>query len=87
MSINDNACRSCHASLRWVRSAASHNSLPLNADPDPRGNIVVDYSAAEECELATVLKKGDPRRDDPKVTKYLNHFVTCPQSKQWRRGA
>jgi hypothetical protein len=68
-------CRSCHAPMRWVRSAVGHNPLPIDPDPVDDGNLVLEER--DGGTYATVVEPG-------KGT-HRSHFATCPDAKTWRR--
>lgn len=70
------ACRSCHAPVVWVRTAAGKR-MPLDPDPVAGGNVVVNG------DVATVLPPGTPMPVG--VHRYQSHFATCPQASTHRR--
>jgi len=57
----------------WVKTAAG-KSAPLNATPDPLGNLGLDAQG-----LAVIAAKA------PMGPRYTSHFATCPQAGQHRR--
>lgn len=71
-------CRSCHAPVRWVRTAKGQ-PMPLDRDPNPAGNVLLDaHGRAEVC------RQGDPRLLEARPV-YMPHHATCPDAKGWRR--
>lgn len=68
-----NSCRSCGAPVRWVRTEAGRR-MPINPDPDPAGNLVLDVTG-----LAVQV---DPTATGPK---YTSHFATCPEAARHRK--
>lgn len=70
------ACRSCGQPVRWLRNIYSGTLAPIDAEPDPNGNIarvrVLEYR---------VVGNSEPYDGD----RYLSHFVTCPQGESWRQ--
>lgn len=76
-------CRSCGAEIFWATSS-SGKAMPLNAKPDPMGNVRVFGAssarsavvlAGERLELAHAA--GAPL--------YMPHHATCPQGRAWRK--
>lgn len=65
-------CRSCQARVRWVRTKNSR--MPLDYDPRPDGDIVIDS-------VGVARKVG--RGEVPAGPRYRSHFGSCPQGKQW----
>ena len=66
-------CRSCGDPVVWVKMA-SGKANPLDPDPTPNGNIIVD-------------DKGNGRvqtQYDQPGARYVSHFSTCPFAKQHR---
>ena len=69
-------CKSCGAAIFWAKSATTGKAMPINARPDPQGNISLDLTGAAVVGKAGVDLPG-PR--------YVSHFVTCPQHEKWRK--
>jgi len=76
------ACRSCEAPIRWAVSDSTGKRIPLNAEPDPAGNLAVRLvdgrlrvrsAPAGRTELDAGEKRG------------MSHFTTCPDADQHRR--
>ena len=83
------ACGSCGAPIRWARTEKG-KSMPLDVSPNPRGNIVLRRIAGQTVAhvLSKIEKDGDPMLGTPPVereTRYLSHYVTCPDAKSHRR--
>jgi hypothetical protein len=70
-------CKSCGAEIIWAKTPTG-KSMPLDAEPHPRGNIVLD---ANGC--TGPVRPGDV--PDLSV-RYLSHFVTCPEANQHRKS-
>lgn len=62
-------CRSCNADIIWATTAAG-KPAPFDAKPVRVNELKKD--------LAGVLIAST-------FDGYVNHFVTCPQSRQWRK--
>jgi hypothetical protein len=55
--------------------------MPLDAEPVENGNVVLDF--AHPIPEFTVLGPLEVAVHDGSL--YLSHFVTCPQSREWRK--
>lgn len=71
-----NECRSCHAPVRWVRTAKGQ-PMPLDREPNPAGNVTLQGA------VATVHAKGAVPTDAGPV--YMPHHATCKDVAKWRR--
>lgn len=68
-------CRDCPALIVWTFTDRAKR-MPVNADPDPDGNIVLNEGRRQT--FAVVLKRTDPRPTDQPL--YRSHFADCPGS-------
>lgn len=75
-------CQTCQAPIEWAKSAATGKAMPLDAEPVPDGNIVIN-SRGE----AVVLKKGEEAKLLPETPRFRSHYSTCKQADAWRSGA
>lgn len=70
----------CGALILWAKTAKGR-PIPLNATPDPKGNIELRDGVAR-------FVKADPNADlsllDP-PTRYTTHFVNCPHAAEHRK--
>jgi hypothetical protein len=66
-------CKSCGAPVLWARTEAG-KSMPVDAAPNERGNLIVDGAA---CRVATLF--------DPLGERYTSHFATCPDGPSHRK--
>jgi hypothetical protein len=78
------ACRSCHAPIVWLRIRPGGRRMPIDAEPSPAGNVLVDFAAAAGLVLS-VASVAVIKAETPDEPLYLSHFVTCPQSDAWRK--
>lgn len=62
-------CRACGAEMIWAKTTRGR-ALPLDAKPDPKGNVTLDESG-----LATVYGAALPPDN---ATIYMPHHATCP---------
>jgi len=75
-------CRSCGADVVWTETT-SGKRMPVDLEPTTEGNIILGLRherppvALVQTKQALELLKGE--------LLYTSHFVTCPQSKKWRK--
>lgn len=82
-------CRSCGAEVLWVEWPNTGKRMPVDESPDLRpppkgGTIVLTLSGGPFGKL--LAEKYDPSRHDARRNRYTSHFVTCPESKEWRKS-
>lgn len=70
-------CRSCNAPVRFVPSATTGKLMILNADPDPRGRILVRAGKAH-----VMGGLFDTHHDE---LRYTDHHATCPDAAKYRK--
>lgn len=70
-------CRTCGAPVLWLRHERTQKIAPIERDPSPLGNVVVDCSAGT-YRLVTV-------HHDPQTNYRLNHYARCRDASFWRR--
>lgn len=73
-------CSVCRAPIIWARTLASENgpggkAMPLNAEPDPAGNVAV-RALSPTSRVCRVLGK-DEDHDHRAEQRYMPHFATC----------
>lgn len=76
-------CRSCDAPIWWTLSEKTRKRMPLDAEPQPHGNVIIETRAG--VPLAVTLRKSDPRREVDTIPKYVSHHATCPHGHAWKR--
>ena len=80
-------CRSCRSDIWWAYTP-NGKPIPIDATPDPRGNIaevpVADVGDAGFRQVVVYGPDDARRRRDDGVTLYVSHFVTCRQADEWR---
>lgn len=64
----------CGTPILWLRHAGTGRRAPIDADPAPDGNIVIDL---EQGEYAVLAGERLTRLRDDGAELRLNHFVTC----------
>lgn len=70
-------CRVCPIEIVWYTTEARNKSMPLNAVPDPAGNVIID-----ERGHACVLGPLELAMLDVSVPRFMPHHATCTG---WKR--
>ncbi|HAM56177.1 MAG TPA: hypothetical protein DCQ64_12545 [Candidatus Rokubacteria bacterium] len=70
--MSSGKCKGCGAPILWA-TTRNGKPIPLDRDPDPKGNIVL---AGPLARLFTA--------DDAGATRYMPHHATCPKAKQFK---
>lgn len=73
-------CSSCRKPIIWCVTTRARQ-MPVNADPEPGGNIAVDPRPGLDP-LARVLSVT---AQFGRTNLRKSHFVDCPQADKWRR--
>ena len=73
MAHNQTKCQMCGAWIVWAVTDTGKR-IPLDVSPVYGGNVVL----SNDCDLAQIVKT------DRSVKRWVSHFSTCPQSKEWR---
>lgn len=69
------SCRTCGATLKWVRMDATGKALPVNPIPDPEhGNVAARWTG-ERWAAGYVLRKGEQAKPGFKV--FRPHAADC----------
>jgi hypothetical protein len=74
-------CKACGAKMRWLPTEKG-KAAPLNAKPDPNGNIVIRPDMFGQDTAVYVGKGVEVADDEPR---YTSHFADCPEAKSFRR--
>lgn len=74
--MNTGQCRWCGAKIIWAKTPGGKN-MPLDAEPNPRGNLLLDESGF----VGPALKSENPPAD----RRYMSHFATCPDAAKQRK--
>jgi hypothetical protein len=80
----DAQCRSCHAPIRWVITAANGKRMPLDPEPVADGNMWVER-IENGLPVMEVALSGDGVPTNVPF-RYVSHFVTCEHRDQWRKS-
>lgn len=76
------ACGSCDAPIIWA-STVKGRPMPVDAEPDPDGNILL-HARPGRGPLAEVVPAGQDGLIAGEQLR-LSHFATCPNADQHRR--
>lgn len=68
-------CKSCGAAIIWRQHPATKSPMPLNAEPDPNGSMVL---VGDKWAMLAQVATNRPR--------YMPHFATCPNAAAHRKG-
>lgn len=71
-------CRSCEAPVFWIKTAATGKAMPLDATPNPDGNVVIRGGLAHVLKHGDLLVQGERR--------FTSHFATCANAAQHRKA-
>lgn len=74
-------CKGCGARIIWMISDLTGKAAPINATPNPKGNIV--FVQGEKRLEYHVLRSGEVVPEGRSA--YTNHFQTCPQRARFER--
>lgn len=74
-------CAGCDAAILWATTAATGRPIPLDAEPHPSGNVVLD-DQGRAVVLSTATLFDGPVPEGPR---YQSHFAACPSAKTYRR--
>lgn len=75
-----NKCRSCKADILWLEHVVSRRKAPIDAQPVPNGNILIDEP------LGTYSNITRSSVVPPGAARYTNHFAICPDSQSFKRS-
>lgn len=78
-----NRCRSCGAPVLWRAHAKTNRLAPIDARPNPQGNVYLLPDERYEVLTAAQRKAGWV----PRTPLHTNHFQTCPHAKGWHDRA
>lgn len=71
-------CNGCGAAILWVRTAATNSLMPLDAEPNPKGNVVIKDGLAHTLNGSLFEPMLDGER-------YMPHHATCPHAAKYRK--
>jgi hypothetical protein len=72
-------CKSCGALIIWA-TTQSGKLMPLNAEPDPKGNLAISRWAT----VVAVHQRTDLTETQGMPT-HTSHFATCPNAAGHRK--
>ena len=87
MSPEAKYCRSCGERIIWTVTE-NGKRMPVDALPREDGNILLTEYPDGYIEAAYVQSSlfEEFDQDAPEPRRYVSHFATCAQSKEWRKS-
>ena len=86
-------CRSCGAPIEWAITAKGKR-MPVDAEPRTDGTILLRHTRVGEPPRAEVLNAEEiaferqvAANRGEELRLFVSHFVSCPQSADWRKDA
>lgn len=70
------ACSSCSSKIIWIRTPKG-KAMPLDATPNPNGNVVIRDGLAVVLKLEELETATDRRR-------FMPHWATCEHAAKHR---
>lgn len=81
--MKGDACKSCKALIVWAETIHG-KAIPIDAGAVPSGNIGLEQpNDPREPPIAHVAPNIPA--DKCSQIRFVSHFVTCPQSREWRK--
>lgn len=77
-------CRSCPAKVIWTETI-NGKRMPLDYEPTKDGNIILGVRHGKVPLALVQTQQQLERLREKGELLYTSHFVTCPQSKAWRK--
>lgn len=74
-------CGSCGEPVYWLRNDNTNKPAPIEVKPSDAGNIVISSISYHIVPLSLRQQARDKG-----LSLHLNHFVTCPQAKVWKKA-
>jgi hypothetical protein len=73
-------CASCGATIEWRRNVKTNKLAPIDVEPNPGGNVVLDADGRYRVLTRAELTRP-PRADEVRLA---GHFWTCPSAAKHR---
>lgn len=77
-------CSSCRARITWAKSSVTGKKMPIDAEPDVAGNIVLLQPTTPGAAVVAMALTKAQLAEPASEPRYKSHFVTCPQASSWR---
>jgi len=68
-------CGGCDAPMFWCRMVTSGKAMPLDPGHADTGTVYIDEAGGGHA----------VRADDPRIPRYVPHWVTCPVRQKFKR--
>lgn len=69
-------CGTCKAPIYDLVHARTGKLAPIDAEPDPAGNIMIDLDAGSYVIVGKTTTGA---------ARHVNHWATCPDADRWRQ--
>jgi hypothetical protein len=79
--VSAETCRSCGAPVLWRRSEGFGRWAPIDAEPNPAGNVLLLSEGRYR-----VLGPPSLLEPEPPGLRYMPHVATSPHAPGWRAG-
>lgn len=73
-------CQDCHRPIIWAWTIANRRPMPLDPEPDERGNAAAYRDGAGRMWVRVLGPNQHPVA--PFTTRYMPHFATCPHRRR-----
>lgn len=86
-------CRRCPAQILWAINDSTGRPMPVDAAPDPRGNVKLRDEPIETDGRRYQYRAAVLNREQAAIARthgfdlHLNHFATCPRAASFARKA
>jgi hypothetical protein len=74
-------CSKCFSRIYWLPNDNTGKAAPIDINPDPDGPVIV---TTEGGQVRYHVLTKDELAAGVDVTRYTNHFQTCPNSSEFR---
>lgn len=86
-------CRACKARIEFLPSIEKQQLIPIDPDPNPNGNLIVIVKDGKKFLAPYVPKElaadddgvASGPEDNPYPLRYISHFATCTDPRQFRK--
>lgn len=78
-------CRSCGAAIVWCLAHTTGKLMPLDAAPDPNGNVLLKEDGTYKVLSLSMFDDQDWLRHKGHWVRHKSHFATCEHSGDWRK--
>ncbi|HYM95797.1 MAG TPA: hypothetical protein VET26_00715 [Candidatus Sulfotelmatobacter sp.] len=77
-------CKSCGAPAYWAKNPETGNSMLVDVEPSPKGNLLLSYKPVAG-ELLLKFTSSVPLQELERRKRYLPHWSSCPNADAHRK--